>query len=90
MEQQDVQAQELAGNACAKSDISEEDEDDNPTLFESLASGPELREHIEKATDFLDKVKAGYKKDGVFSKVLEKPGDYSAFQYREGLLYTNN
>jgi hypothetical protein len=39
-------------------------------LIESLSAGPELRKHVEKAKDFLDKVQTGYQKDPLFSKII--------------------
>src|ERR1700676_5050035 len=90
MEERDIQAQELAINNCSEDDSLDNNNDDYLTLFESLAPGPELHEHIEKVSNFLDKVKKGYKEDNMFSKIIKEPGNYSAFQYREGFLYMNN
>jgi hypothetical protein len=64
--------------------------DDNPTLFESISNGPELKSHIEEVEHFLDRVKKGYKKDTLFTKIVKEEERYSSFTYREGLLYTNN
>jgi len=89
-EERDIQAQELAINNRSEDDSSDNNDDDDPTLFESLAPGPELREHVDKVSNFLDKVKKGYKEDDMFSKIIKQSGNYSAFQYREGFLYTNN
>ena len=66
------------------------DDENDPTIFESISQGPELRKHVEKATDFLDKVKKGYAKDVLFSKIVKEAERYSTFKYRDGLLYTNN
>jgi hypothetical protein len=66
-----------------------EDEDD-PTIFESISNGPELRKHIEKATDFLERVRIGYTKDSLFSKIMTKKSHYPTFECRDGLLYTRN
>jgi Integrase zinc binding domain len=49
-----------------------------------------LRKHVEKATDFLERVRAGYSKDPLFSKIVAKQSHYSTFEYRDGLLYTQN
>src|SRR5882762_869693 len=89
-EERDIQAQELAMNHHSEDDSLDNNDNDDLTLFESLAPGPELCEHIEKVSNFLDKVKKGYKEDDMFSKIIKEPGNYSAFQYREGFLYTNN
>ena len=61
---------------------------EDPTIFEALTAGPKLRKHVKEATDFLNKVKWGYRKDNLFSKVLEDKEKYSLFWYREGFLYT--
>jgi hypothetical protein len=45
--------------------------DDNPTLFESISNGPELKSHIEEVEHFLDRVKKGYKKDTLFAKTVK-------------------
>ena len=63
---------------------------DDPTIFKALSASPKLQKHVEEATDFLDKVKPGYKNDDLFCKVLEDKGKSSLFQYREGFLYTEN
>ena len=42
------------------------------------------------ASDFLNKVKRGYRKDTLFSKVLEDKAKYSLFRYRDGYLHTEN
>jgi hypothetical protein len=48
------------------------DDDDDPTIFESISNGPELQKHVEKAMDFLECVRAGYSKDPLFSKIVTK------------------
>ena len=48
-----------------------EDKDDL-ILFKSLSTGPELTKFIEKATDFLDKVRDGYNDDSLFAKILKE------------------
>jgi hypothetical protein len=52
--------------------------------------GPELWTHVEKATDFFDRVKKGYKKDTLFAKIVTEKEQYSSFKDRDGLLYTTN
>jgi len=52
--------------------------------------GPELRKHVEKANDFLDRVRQGYTKDILFSKIMKEKGKHSSFTYRDGLLYSKN
>ena len=51
----------------------------DPTIFEALTAGPELRKHVEEASNFLDMVKRGYRKDTLFSKVLKDKEKYSLF-----------
>src|SRR5882762_8049608 len=72
-EERDTQAQELAANDRSEDDSSDNNDDDDLTLFESLAPGPELHKHVEKVSDFLDKVKKGYKEDDMFSKIIKEP-----------------
>ena len=45
-------------------------DNDDLTIFKSLSQGPELRKHIKEASDFLDKVRQGYKKDPLFVKIV--------------------
>jgi len=90
-EEREVLAEQLA-NTRSQSEApgGTPDDENDPTIFESISQGPELRKHVEKATDFLDKVKKGYAKDVLFSKIVKEAERYSAFKYRDGLLYTNN
>jgi len=90
-EEREIQAEEMAKRrreAEAPDDAPEGTED--PTIFKSISSGPELRTHVEKVTHFLDHVKRRYEKDTLFSKVIKEEERYPAFKYRDGLLYTNN
>src|ERR1700722_3114112 len=48
-------------NGKASNDAEESDED--PTIIESLSNGPELRLHIKKTANFIEKVKTGYRHD---------------------------
>ena len=63
---------------------------EDPTIFEALTASPELWKHVKEATDFLNMVKWGYRKDALFSKALKDKVKYSLFRYREGFLYTKN
>ena len=89
--QRDVLANELAAHIpppeLLESDLGN---GEDPTIFEALTAGPELWKHVEEATDFLNKVKRGYRKDALFSKVLKDKEKYSLFQYRDEYLYTEN
>jgi len=89
-EESDIQVQELAATICTKDEFLDNNDDSDLTLFKSLATGPKLCKHIEKASNFLDKVKNGYQRDSMFSNIIKEPGNYSTFHYREGFLYTTN
>ena len=87
-EEQEVLAEQLTNTRCqSEAPGGTTDDGDNLTIFKLISQGPE---HIEKPTDFLDKVKKGYTKDVLFSKMVKEAERYSTFQYRDGLLYTNN
>jgi hypothetical protein len=87
----DALANELAAHVpLPEPPESDSDNGEDPTIFEALTAGPELRKHIEEASDFLDKVKRGYRKDTLFSKFLQDKEKYSLFRYRDGYLYTEN
>ena len=73
-----------------KGESSPPGDDDDPTLFESLSAGPELTKFVKKATDFLDKVRAGYNDDSLFAKILKEEERYATFSVRDGLVYTTN
>jgi Integrase zinc binding domain len=90
-EEREIQAEEMANNQREMgAPIDASEEEDDPTIFESISNGPELRKHVEKVTHFLDCVKRGYKKDTLFAKIVKEEKRYSSFKYRDGLLYTNN
>ena len=89
--ERDVLANELAVHVpLPEPPESDPDNGEDPTIFEALTAGPELRKHVEEASDFLNKVKRGYRKDTLFSKVLKDKEKYSLFRYRDGYLYTEN
>src|SRR6202040_509779 len=75
-------------NGKASNDADELGKD--PTIIESLSHGPELRLHVEKTADFIEKVKTGYRHDRLFSKLVTEISRHSAFSLRDGLLYTTN
>jgi hypothetical protein len=86
-----VLAQEMANAQKPRGAPWEASESENdPTPFESLSTGLELRTHVERATDFLDQVKKGYEKDTLFAKIVMEKEQYASFKYRDGLLYTTN
>jgi hypothetical protein len=66
------------------------DDEDDPTIFESISKGPELTKHMEKADGFLNLIKSGYEKDSLFLKVVKNPERYSTYEMRDDLLYTRN
>ena len=89
-EERDTLAESFA-NANKPTENPLVDPDDNdPTIFESISQGPELRKHVEKANDFLDRVRQGYEKDPLFVKIVTEPERYLSFVYRDKLLYTYN
>ena len=72
-EERGVQAEDLANaNRAPRPTEDTQIEGDNPTIYESISDGPELRKHVEEASDFLDKVRMGYGKDKLLSKVVEE------------------
>src|SRR3984957_6879654 len=75
-------------NGKASDNANELDKD--PTIIESLSHGLELRLHVEKTADFIEKVKMGYHHDRLFSKIVTEISRHSAFSLRDGLLYTTN
>src|ERR1700676_5769809 len=79
-EERGVQAEDLANaNRAPRPTEDTKIEGDNPTIYESISDGPELRKHVEEASDFLDKVRMGYGKDKLLSKVVKEKGRYASF-----------
>ena len=89
-EERGALAKEMAKAMKPKGDSPPPGNDEDPTLFESLSAGPELTKFVEKATDFPDKVRAGYKNDSLFAKILKEEERYATFSVRDGLVYTTN
>ena len=56
--ERDALANELAAHVPLPEPLeSDPDNGEDPTIFEALTAGPELRKHIEEASDFLNKIK---------------------------------
>ena len=89
-EERDTLAEAFANASKPSESPGMDPDDDDLTIFKSISQGPKLRKHIEEASDFLDKVQQGYKKDPLFVKIVTEPERYSSFMYRDGLLYTHN
>jgi hypothetical protein len=49
-----------------------------------------LHQHVEKAKDFLDKVRTGYQKDPLFSKIILEKERHISFRENNELLYSRN
>ena len=63
-EERDMIAERLDSpitNGKASNDAEESNKD--PTIIESLSNGPELRLHVKKTANFIEKVKTGYRHD---------------------------
>ena len=70
--ERDVLANELAVHVpLPEPPESDPGNGEDATIFEALTAGPKLRKHAEEASDFLNKVKRGYRKDSLFLKSLK-------------------
>jgi hypothetical protein len=69
-----------------------DEESYNPTLADLLREKNEtsLRSRVEGDSEVLNSIRRGYKKDKLFSKVLEKPGAFKTFECRDGLIFSLN
>ena len=86
-----IQAEEMANNQREmEAQMDASDKGDDPTIFESISNGPELRKHVEKVTHFLDHVKRGYKKDSLFVKVIKEEVGQLVFHKACGLILSWN
>ena len=72
-------AKEMATAARSKETSHPPDDEDDPTLFESLSAGPELTKFVEKANGFVDKVRNGYESDSLFAKIVKEKERYATF-----------
>ena len=90
IEERGLLAEELAN--IPKRSVPQENisDNDNPTFIELLSAGPELCKHVEKAKDFLDKVRTGYQKDPLFSKIILEKESHASFRENNGLIYSRN
>lgn len=68
----------------------ETDESQDPTIYNSISQGPELRKFVEKSEDFITKLRKGYQYNSLLSKVILEPEHYKTFSHREGVLYSKN
>jgi len=89
-EERDTLAENLANAPRSSKRPNGSEDDEDPTIFDSISEGPELRKHVEKASDFLDRVRQGYTKDILFSKIIKEKERHSSFTYRDGLFYSRN
>jgi transposase InsO family protein len=64
--------------------------DDDPTIFESRARGENLHAKLSPQDSFLKNLKDAYGTDPLYLKVMEHPDHHSAFEMKDGLLWTKN
>jgi hypothetical protein len=62
----------------------------DPTVLDTISSGPTLTQYIDKVQNFIEQVKKGYSKDPLFAKVVVKPHHHQSFTCHEGLVYSKN
>ncbi|VDC04642.1 unnamed protein product [Peniophora sp. CBMAI 1063] len=74
----------------AAADVAPASSADNPRLVDSAADGPSLLQYARESSGFLSSVRSGYTKDVLFTRVVNKPVEYSTFKIRDKLLYTRN
>ena len=89
-EDRDVEAALLAGSSKVPAERQELSQDDDPTLFNNLSTGPKLTQYMDKVQDFIHKVKRGYRHDSLLTKIVSNPTHHPSFSYRGGLLYTKS
>lgn len=88
--ERDIEAAELTAATPPKEDRTIDNGTDNASIVDTLTSGPALRAKIEQEVDFLQTVRQGYVNDGLFTKVIAHPEQYSVFRYHDQLLYSKN
>lgn len=75
----------------ATADNPAEDLAENPTVYHSCDRGKNLRKTVfDSDSEFCTAVKKGYDTDALYSKILDDPGTFKAFQIRDGLIWVQN
>ncbi|KAF8234185.1 hypothetical protein L208DRAFT_1263123, partial [Tricholoma matsutake] len=64
------------------------DRSDNPTVYDSLASGTDLKTATQLELKTL--IRVGYAQDKLFSKIMKQPGDHPSFKVEDRLVWTKN
>ena len=92
VQERDQIATEMAAAAENEQPRMKDDNDEDPSVFESRVKGKDLRSIVHKAQNdnFMTEVKKGYKEDALFSKILASPNEYAEFSIRDELIWTKN
>ncbi|KAL1936896.1 hypothetical protein VTO73DRAFT_4839 [Trametes versicolor] len=90
VEERDILSAQYAAHRPTINTDTRIDTEDNPSLGESLSTGPSLRSWAEADDGFIKAIQSGYKEDPTFRKILEQPIQHRAFTMRDGLIYSKN
>jgi hypothetical protein len=63
---------------------------EDPTIFESLAKGPDLHVLMSEQDPLNDDIRRGYVNDKLFRKILENPEDHTGFQIWDDFIWMKN
>ena len=77
-------------NTNTTTDTSSSPEDDDVVAINSGNDKESLHTRIEQSFDLTSKVKQAYRKDKLYSKILEKPKAHALFGCKDSLVFTKN
>jgi Integrase zinc binding domain len=63
---------------------------EDPTIFESLAKGPDQRVLMSEQDPLNDDIRRGYVNDKLFRKIVKNPEDHTGFQIRDDFIWMKN
>ncbi|KAI0042925.1 hypothetical protein FA95DRAFT_1466083, partial [Auriscalpium vulgare] len=61
-----------------------------PQVRDALGEGPSLPERIATEGDWMTSLTAGYATDAFFSKVVNSPSEFTAFEQEKGAWYSTS
>lgn len=93
-ETRDLEAARIAAGMSPTANATPPPVDDlgeNPTVFQSRDRGYNLRRTVfDNHSDLIDSIRSEYDTDPLFSKILKRPDDFTAFKIEHKLIWVKN